>query len=76
MDLVIEREDDLLGIEIKSGRNVSRPDTRGLASLAETVGRYKELKKWVIYTGDRRQLLENGVCVLPYLEALEELGST
>ncbi len=75
VDLVIEREDDLLGIEIKSGRTVSRADTRGLASLAETVGRYKALKKWVIYTGDRRQLLENGVCVLPYLEALEELGS-
>jgi predicted AAA+ superfamily ATPase len=74
VDLVIEREDDVLGIEIKSSRNVSRADTRGLFSLAETIGRYKPLKKWVIYTGDRRQLLENRVHVLPYLEALEELG--
>jgi predicted AAA+ superfamily ATPase len=74
VDLVIEREDDILGIEIKSGRNVSRADTRGLFSLAETVGRYKPLKKWVLYTGDRRQLFDNGVHVLSYLEALEELG--
>ncbi len=74
VDLVMEREDDLIGIEIKSGRNVSRTDTRGLFSLAETVGRYKPLKKWVIYTGDRRQILENGVCVIPYTEALEELA--
>lgn len=27
----------------------------------------------IIYTGSRRQLLENGVHVLPYTEALEEL---
>jgi len=73
VDLVIERDDDILGIEIKSGRNVSRADTRGLISLAETVGRYKPVRKWVLYGGDRRQLLDNGVRVLPYLEALDEL---
>jgi predicted AAA+ superfamily ATPase len=74
VDLVIEREDDILGIEIKSGRGISRADTRGLASLAETVGRYKPVKNWLVYGGDRRQLLDNGVHVLPYLEALEELA--
>jgi predicted AAA+ superfamily ATPase len=76
VDLVIERDDDIVGIEIKAGRNVSRADTRGLFSLEETVGRYKPLKKWVIYVGDRRQLFENGVHVLPYLDALEELRCT
>jgi predicted AAA+ superfamily ATPase len=74
VDLVIEREDDILGIEIKSGRGISRADTRDLASLVETVGRYKPVKNWLVYGGDRRQILDNGVHVLPYLEALEELA--
>jgi predicted AAA+ superfamily ATPase len=73
VDLVIEREDDILGIEIKSARNVSRADTRGLISLSETVGRYKPLKKWIVYTGDRRQLFDNGIYAIPYPEALEDL---
>jgi predicted AAA+ superfamily ATPase len=73
VDLVIERDEDILGIEIKSGRNVSPADCRGLFSLAETVGGYKPVNSWIIYTGSRRQVLENGVQVLPYAEALEEL---
>ncbi len=76
VDLVIERADDILGIEIKSGRNVSRVDCRGLFSLAETVGRYKPVNKWIIYTGDRRQRMENGVHVLPYTEAMEALEAS
>jgi predicted AAA+ superfamily ATPase len=76
VDLVIERADDILGIEIKSGRNVSPVDCRGLFSLAETIGRYKPVNKWVIYTGSRRQLMENGVYVLPYAEAIEALEAS
>jgi predicted AAA+ superfamily ATPase len=76
VDLVIEREDDILGVEIKSGRTVSRTDSRGLFSLAETVGRYKPVRMWILYTGNRRQIFENGVHVLPYLEALEELEAS
>jgi uncharacterized protein len=74
VDLVLEREDDILGIEIKSGRTISRADTRGLFSLVDTVGRYKPVRLWLLYGGERRQLLDNGVHVIPYLEALEELG--
>ncbi len=73
VDLVIEREDDILGIEIKAGRGIARADTRGLSSLVETVGRYKPVRKWLVYGGEQRQLLENGVLVLPYREALAEL---
>jgi uncharacterized protein len=76
VDLVIERDDDILAIEIKSGRNVNRSDTRGLVSLAEVVGKYKPLKKWLLYTGEQEQLLENGVRVLPYIKGLEELRKT
>lgn len=46
---------------------------RGLASLVETVGRYKPVTKWLVYGGERRQLLDNSVHALPYLEALDEL---
>jgi hypothetical protein len=47
VELVVEREDDIVGIEIKAGRNVSGSDSRGLLSLSETIGRYKPLQKWV-----------------------------
>jgi uncharacterized protein len=73
VDLVIEREEDILAIEIKAGRNVSRSDTRGLFSLAEVVGKYKPLKKWLLCACEHEQLLENGVRVLPYIKGLEEL---
>jgi len=35
---------------------------------------YKGILKWILYTGDRIQRMDNGVLVLPYLEALEELS--
>ncbi len=73
VDLVLEREDEILGIEIKSGGSVGRADTRGLSSLVQTVGRYKPVRNWMLYAGDRRQRLDSGVLVLPYLEGLEEL---
>ncbi|MBN2242290.1 MAG: DUF4143 domain-containing protein [Acidobacteria bacterium] len=76
VDLLVERQDDILGVEIESGRNVSPADSRGLFSLAETVGDYKPVRKWIVYTGMRRQLLENGVLVLPYAEALKELDAS
>jgi hypothetical protein len=75
VDLGIERKDDILGVEIKSGRSVSRAESRGLFSLAETVGSYKPVTKWLVYTGDLRQLLGNGVFVPPYLDALENIWS-
>ncbi len=76
VDLVVERDDDILGVEIKSGRSVSRADIRGLLSLQQTIGRYKPLTKWIVYAGDRRQSLDNGVLVLPYIDALEEFAES
>lgn len=73
VDLVIERADDIVGIEVKAGRNVSKPDTRGLMSLAETVGSYKPVEKWLVYNGNRPQVFDNGVRALPVLEALDRL---
>jgi len=74
VDLVIEREDSILGIEIKASRNVGRVDARGLRSLAETVGRYKPFLGRIAYLGESRQRLEDDVEVFPYLDLLRDLA--
>lgn len=76
VDLVVERESDLVGIEIKAGRHVAAADTRGLASLAEIAGRRKPLQKWLIYRGDRTQRFDSGVHVWPVLDGLHALASS
>jgi len=74
VDLVVEREDDIVGIEVKAGRNVTVTDTRGLLSLAETVGRYKPVKMWVLYRGSSEQVFDNGARAIPFAQALDELN--
>ena len=73
VDLVIERADDIVGLEIKASRNVGRSDARGLFSLAEVIGRYKPLKKRIAYLGEAPQVLDGAVEVLPYREFLTQL---
>jgi hypothetical protein len=73
VDLVVERDDDIVALEIESGRTVSSGDTRGLFSFEETVGRYKPVRKWVVFRGERRLVLENGASVFPYRKALSEM---
>ena len=73
VDLVIERDDDIVGVEIKASRNVGRVDARGLASLAEAIGRYKPLRRVIAYLGDARQRLDEEIEIYPYLELLHEL---
>jgi len=73
VDLVIERREDIVGLEIKASRNIGRSDLRGLASLAEVVGRSRPLRKRVAYLGESRQLLEGGTEVFPYRDLLEGL---
>lgn len=73
VDLVVETDDHLYGIEIKSGRTVGAQDTRGLESLAEMVGRDKPLTKLLAYTGTRRQRFPSGAEAWPWLEVLEML---
>lgn len=73
VDLVIETDGELVGIEVKAGRNVSPADTRGLVSLGELVGRRHRLKKWIVYRGERKQRFDNGVEAWPVIEVLEAL---
>jgi predicted AAA+ superfamily ATPase len=75
VDLVVERQRDVVGIEIKAGRTVSARDARGLQSLAETLGRYKPLRRWIAYRGEHPQVFGDGAEVLPYGQVLERLGS-
>ena len=75
VDLVVERESDIIGIEVKSGAQVTNSDTRGLESLSEITGKIKLLQKWIAYRGDTPQKFENGTLALPFLEALKLLVS-
>jgi uncharacterized protein len=73
VDLVIEREDDFIGLEVKYGRQVSVTDTRGLLSLQEVIGKRKPFQKWIVYNGERKQKFDNGVEAWPVSQALRAL---
>lgn len=74
VDVVVERDDDVVAIEVKAGRTVSPRDTRGLRSLAEVAGRRKPLRRWIVYRGEQRQRFEDGTEVWPVVEALHALA--
>lgn len=73
MDLVIERDQDIVGIEIKSGTRVTSTNRKGFQSLSECIGDYKELKKYILYCGSDRLYLDDGIQALPYAVGLQEL---
>jgi predicted AAA+ superfamily ATPase len=72
VDLVVDRGDDLLAIEIKATRNVANRDIRGLTSLEEVCAR--PLEKWVLFRGSRRQKLARNTLVLPVVDGLRRLA--
>jgi predicted AAA+ superfamily ATPase len=74
VDVVVERERDIVGIEIKASRNITTRDTRGLTSLRETVDSYKPLRCWIAAQVDQAERLPDGTEVLPYLELLERIA--
>ena len=76
VDLVIDTGRELVGIEVKAGRNASPTDTRGLLSLSQVSGSRKPLRTWIVFRGERRQRFENGVEAVPVLDALAELAAT
>ncbi len=73
VDLVVDRDADVLAIEIKASRNVSPADARGLYSFEALVTAHKPLRKWIIYRAERQQRLDRGVEVWPVLEGLAAL---
>ena len=58
--LVVERDDGVVGIDVKAGRTVSPRDTCGLASLAELVRRGRRFQGWILYRGESRQRFDDG----------------
>lgn len=74
VDLVIDTGDELIAVEIKSGRGASRADTRGFSSLAEVLPRGRRLRRVILYRGDRRQRFDDGTEVWPVLEGLAALA--
>ncbi len=73
VDLIIDRGDDIVAIEIKSGRNVANQDARGLNSFEEVCD--APVKKWILFQGERRQKLPREVLALPVLEGLRRLAT-
>jgi predicted AAA+ superfamily ATPase len=75
VDLVIDTASELIGLELKAGRQVGATDARGLRSLTEVVGPRRPLRKVIAYGGARAQRIEPGVEVLPYLDVLRMLAA-
>ena len=73
VDLVVEREEDILGIEIKSSRNVGGTDWRGLRSLEEVVGKYKPFKKVIAFRGNEKQVFEKNEWAIPFAKVFDLL---
>ena len=71
VDLVVETDDEIIGLEIKSGRAVALADTRGLDSLGEMIGTSKPYRRMLAYAGTTRQRFPNGVEAWPWREVLE-----
>ena len=76
VDLVVETEDEIIGIEIKSGRQVAMPDIRGLQSLGELTGNTKPYRRLIAFAGDTRQRFPNGVEAWPWRKVLELMRGT
>lgn len=70
VDLVIEVDRELWGIEVKASRRVADRDLRGLDALGERAKRVK--RKIVVFLGPRRQR-SNGVEIVPLESFLDEL---
>lgn len=71
VDLVVETDDRIYGIEIKSGSKVTVPDTRGLESLGEMIPDSKPYTRLVAFAGSTRQRFPNGAEAWPWPEILE-----
>ncbi len=70
VDLILERHDDVLAIEIKASNNVGKFDLTGLKSFADFHG--KNIRQIVAYLGDERRQIDD-VEIWPWQKLLKEL---
>jgi predicted AAA+ superfamily ATPase len=73
VDLVIERERDIIGLEIKASKNIGRSDLKGLESLGDLVGKKKPYIKRIAYLGTLEQKFDTGAIATPYQSFFEAL---
>lgn len=70
VDLLLENQDGLVPIEIKSGQTITN-DYFG--SLTEWLKISGEERGWIIYAGDSKQVRSSGITVVPYREATGQI---
>lgn len=64
VDLLLERGDSLVGVELKSSSTVRWNDTRGLRALRDSMG--ERFRMGVIaYLGDEVRVLDERICAVP-----------
>ena len=75
VDLIIERPNDIIALEIKHSTSIFRSQLSGLESFEKHCKDYKPVKKWICYRGERPQSFENGSTAFNFRELLEQLAS-
>jgi uncharacterized protein len=73
VDLVIETDSKIIGIEIKSGHTIRSSALSGLKSLGELVKGYKKYEPYLVYQGQHEQLLETEIRAVPYEQFLDKI---
>jgi len=73
VDLIIERPEDIIALEIKFGTRISGEQTRGLLSFEEFAGGHKPVKKWICYRGEKAQKFDNGCVAYNYKDLILRL---
>lgn len=69
IDLLVEKANSILPIEIKSGQTITDDYFKSMSAWLRISGMEKG---WVIYAGDEKQVRSNGITVLP-LNEMERL---
>lgn len=73
IDLLVEKANSLLPIEIKSGQTITDDYFKSMSAWLRISGMEKG---WVIYAGDEKQVRSNGITVLPLNEMERLLASS
>jgi len=73
VDLIVELQDEVWGIEIKSGTKADDKQHKGLLAFKDFAKNYKPVRLILCYCGDTPQKFEDGVLALPYNKILNEL---
>ncbi|MBL7684479.1 MAG: ATP-binding protein [Deltaproteobacteria bacterium] len=74
VDIVLDVGKKLIAIEIKSGKNASEAQMKGLQSFEKIA--HKPVEKYLVYQGETRQRFSRGEIAIPYREFFFDLLPT